>query len=168
MFVNGVTPARSTIHRPDRTDGHDRDHGRPPTPEDITIDATDLPTVTLRRRLEWVDTDAADRWHHGVVLRWAELAEAELHRDLGISDQTFGWTPRVNYTANFHAAVHFDDEVEITFAVASLGRTSVTYTFEVVLVDGATAATGQVVTVFADDDGTRPWTDDLRAALGGA
>lgn len=103
-----------------------------------------------------------------MVLRWAELTEAELHRDLGITDQTFGWTPRVNYTANFHAAVRFDDEVDITFAVAAVGRTSVTYTFEVVLVDGPTAATGQVVTVFADDDGTRPWPDDVRAALTGA
>lgn len=125
-----------------------------------------LPFVTIRRRLEWMDTDAADRWHHGVVLRWVEAAEAELHRDLGISDDTFGNTPRVRYEANFHAPLHFDDEVEVTFGVSALGRTSVTYDFEVHAVDGPRCASGQVVTVHADDAGTSPWPDDVRAALG--
>lgn len=131
-------------------------------------DAT-LPAVSFRRRLDWMDTDAADRWHYSVVQRWAEQGEARLHRDLGIIDETFGFTPRVAFSADFFAAVTFDQEVEVTFAVTAVGRTSATYDFEVVLVDGPRAAGGQVVTVFMDHDGaTAPWPDHVRAALSGA
>ena len=54
------------------------------------------PTITIKRRVEWMDTDAAGIWYHSTVIRWAEDAEAELHRQLGIVQRTFGATPRVN------------------------------------------------------------------------
>ncbi len=124
------------------------------------------PRVTFRTRLDWMDTDAADRWHYSVVQRWAEQGEARLHRDLGIIDTTFGATPRVAFRSDFTAPVTFDQEVEVTFCVRTVGRTSVTYDFDVTVVDGPRAARGEVVTVFMDDAGTTaPWPDDVRAAL---
>ena len=51
--------------------------------------------VVLRRRIEWMDTDAAGIYHWTTVFRLAEAAEAALHTALGIADFTFGATPRV-------------------------------------------------------------------------
>jgi hypothetical protein len=47
-------------------------------------------SVTISRRVQWMDTDAAGIWHYSTVLRWAEKAETELHRLLGIVGDTFG------------------------------------------------------------------------------
>ncbi|WP_370324236.1 acyl-CoA thioesterase [Euzebya sp.] len=125
-------------------------------------------SITLTRRLEWMDTDAAVRWHHATTWRWAELAEAELHRSLGIIDMTFGCTPRRRVEAEFHRAVLFDDEVQIDFAVESVGRTSATYAMEVRVGDEV-AATARMVVVLVDDDGRpRPWPDDVADLLRGA
>ena len=127
-----------------------------------------LPSVRLRRRLQWMDTDAADRWHHAVLIRWAEEGEAELHRTIGVIDETFGATPRVALSLDYSAPVRFDDEVEITFAVTGVGRTSVTYAFEATLVDGPRVGGGEVVTVWSPDGAApRPWPEHLRAALDG-
>jgi acyl-CoA thioesterase FadM len=40
--------------------------------------------VRLRRRTEWIDTDAAGIYHWTTVFRFAEAAEAALHTALGI------------------------------------------------------------------------------------
>lgn len=113
-----------------------------------------------------MDTDAAGIWHHSVVTRWAEEAEAELHRRLGIIDRTFGATPRVRTEFEFRRALRFDDVVEITLSVAALGETSVTYRIEVTSGPGS-VATGRLVAVFIDRESGKkqPWPDDLREAL---
>ncbi|MCH7845064.1 MAG: hypothetical protein IH850_04460 [Acidobacteria bacterium] len=84
-------------------------------------------SVSIRRRVQWIDTDAAGIWHHSTVARWAEEAEAELHRQLGIIDQTFGATPRVVVEFEFRSPLRFDDVVDVTITVAKLGRSSITY-----------------------------------------
>jgi acyl-CoA thioester hydrolase len=123
-------------------------------------------SVTIRRRVQWIDTDAAGIWHHSLVLRWAEEAEAELHRKLGIIEQTFGATPRVRTEFNFDTPVRFDDQVDITLTVTALGDTSVTYDVDVTC-GPERVASGRMVAVLIDRDTgvKRPWTDDLRAAL---
>ena len=123
-------------------------------------------SVTIRRRLEWMDTDAAGIWHHSTVIRWAEDAEAELHRNLGIVDRTFGATPRVNIEFNFGVPLRFDDEVDVTLAVEAIGETSVTYTVSVDR-DGDTLATGKMVAVLIDpvSGAKKPWPEDLRRLL---
>lgn len=123
-------------------------------------------TVTLQRRVQWMDTDAAGIWHHSVVIRWLEEAEADLHRALGISDRTFGATPRVRTEFSFATPVRFDDLVDVTLTVAALGETSITYDLEVTH-DGQPVASGRIVAVLIDRDTglKRPWPDDLRSAL---
>jgi acyl-CoA thioester hydrolase len=124
-------------------------------------------TITLQRRLEWLDTDAAVRWHHATIWRYAEWAEAELHRELGIIDTTFGFTPRRTVEAEFRSAILFDELVTVTFAVSAVGRTSATY--EVTLdTDAGTAATARIVVVLVDGAGRpAPWPEDVAAALRG-
>ncbi len=124
-------------------------------------------SITLRRRLEWMDTDAAGYWHHSATWRFAEWAEAELHRALGISDVTFGSTPRRHVEADFSGPLRFDDEVGVTLRVAAVGRTSATYEVELATA-GRTVVTATMVIVFIDADGrAAPWPPDVAAALRG-
>ena len=69
-------------------------------------------TATLTRRLDWSDTDAAGYWHHSTFWKYAEAGEAELARQLGLTDQIFGVAPRRSVAAEFHRPVYFDDEVQ--------------------------------------------------------
>ena len=126
-----------------------------------------MPTgVTIKRRLEWIDTDAAGIWHHSTVIRWAEDAEAELHRTLGIVSRTFGATPRVNIDFDFGVPLRFDDEVDVTLTVAAMGETSLTYQVSVDR-DGETLAAGKMVAVLIDptSGANKPWPDDMRQLL---
>lgn len=124
------------------------------------------PSVSIRRRVAWIDTDAACIWHHSVIIRWLEEAEAELHRELGIIGQTFGATPRVRTGFEFLTPVRFDDIVDITLTVVSLGTTSITYELEVTA-DAAPVASGRLTAVLIDRESgeKRPWPDDLRELL---
>ena len=126
------------------------------------------PSITIQRRVQWMDTDAAGIWHHSVVLRWVEEAEAELHRALGIIDLTFGATPRVRTEFEFPSSVRFDDVVDITLNVSHLGTTSVTYEIDVRSGERP-VANGRMVVVFIDraTGEKRPWPDSVRDSLAG-
>lgn len=123
-------------------------------------------SVRIQRRVQWMDTDAAGIWHHATIIRWTEEAEAELHRTLGILEHTFGATPRVHVSFDFKAPVRFDDLVDVTVRVASMGGSSVTYDVEVTH-DGKDVAHGRMVAVLIDTEtGTpRRWPPDMRQAL---
>lgn len=129
--------------------------------------ATAAPAVTIRRRLQWPDTDAAGHQHHSVVMRWAEEAEAELLESIGHAT-LFGRIPRVVFEAQYQQRLWLRDEVEIRFAIEAVGHTSLTYTFEVEGPRGV-AATGRMVIVYTDGNagGAMPWPDELRALLTG-
>lgn len=123
-------------------------------------------SVSIRRRVQWMDTDAAGTWHHSTAVRWAEEAEAELHRQLGIIDQTFGATPRVAVEFEFRSPLRFEDVVDVTLTVAKLGRTSITYLIEVRKGESL-AASGRLVAVFIDRESglKRAWPDQIRRAF---
>ena len=121
--------------------------------------------MTIRRRLDWADTDAAGYWHHSTFWKYAEAGEAELMRALGLTSLTFGSTPRRSVTAEFVRPIYFDDEVTIDFAVERLGRTSATYRI-VLSVDDEEVATGSMTVVLTGPDGSpAPWSDAARTAL---
>ena len=138
----------------------------------MAIETDGLPDparVVLRRRIEWMDTDAAGIYHWTTVFRLAEAAEAALHTALGIADFTFGATPRVAVAATFSRPLRFNDPVDVELAVVALGRTSVEYALRIGA-GGAAAAQGTVKSVLIDRASGRatPWPDDVRERLAGA
>ena len=124
-------------------------------------------TATLVRRLDCADTDAAGYWHHATFWTYAEAGEAELARQLGLTDLLFGATPRKTVAAEFHRPVFFDDEVTITCSVDRVGTTSATYRIEMATGAGL-VATGSLTVVLVGDGGRpTPWPDDVAALLRG-
>ena len=121
-------------------------------------------SISLTRRLDWGDTDAAGYWHHSTLWTYAEAGEAELMRSLGLTELTFGHTPRKSLTAEFHRPIFFDDEVTIDFSVEAVGRTSATYRVEL-SVEGEQAAVGTLVVVLTADGRPEPWPDEARTLL---
>jgi acyl-CoA thioester hydrolase len=113
-----------------------------------------------------MDTDAAGIWHHSTLGRWAEEAEAELHRQIGIISDSFGATPRVHVEFDYVLPLRFDELVRLTFKVSQVGATSVTYEFDLFR-QGEPVARGKMVAVFIDrQTGTkRPWPPAMRSAL---
>ena len=86
---------------------------------------SDPARVVLKRRIEWMDTDAAGIYHWTTAFRLAEAAEAVMHTALGIADFTFGATPRVAVSASFTHPLRFNDLVDVGLTVETIGRTSV-------------------------------------------
>jgi acyl-CoA thioesterase FadM len=129
----------------------------------------DLPNparIVLRRRIEWIDTDAAGIYHWTTAFRLAEAAEAALHNALGIADRTFGATPRVSVAAEFQRPLVFNDPVEVELAVEAVGRTSVRYALTITGPDGP-AMSGSVTACLIDRETRRAvgWPEDIRERL---
>jgi acyl-CoA thioesterase FadM len=129
---------------------------------------SDPARVVLRRRIEWMDTDAAGIYHWTTAFRLAEAAEAAMHTALGIADFTFGATPRVAVSASFAQALRFNELVDVELAVAAIGRTSVEYRLTITA-NGAPAVDGSLKACLIDRKTGRatPWPDEIRDALGG-
>jgi acyl-CoA thioester hydrolase len=123
--------------------------------------------VVLKRRIEWMDTDAAGIYHWTTAFRLAEAAEAAMHTALGIADFTFGATPRVAVSASFTRALRFNELVDVALAVEAIGRTSVQY--RLTITAGAGPAVDGSLKACLIDRSTRraiPWPDDVRERLG--
>lgn len=122
--------------------------------------------ITIRRLVEYPDTDASGHHQNLAVMRWVLAAEAELHQRLGIADRTFGHSPRLHFEVDFTARLWFLDPIEIDLEVIHVGNTSARYGFRVR--QGETvAAHGQVAVAHMPRGKERPepWPEDLRRAL---
>ena len=134
-----------------------------------------MTAIEVRARVEWIDTDAAGIYHNSSVMRYVEAAEAELMRERRIEGY-FPVAPRVRFEADFEAPLFFGQEVTVVLRVARLGRTSLTFDFELwgEPFDGAPrrrAASGSYVTVHLSgrhgaDPSATPWPEDWVARLG--
>jgi acyl-CoA thioester hydrolase len=124
--------------------------------------------VVIRRRIEWMDTDAAGIYHWTTVFRLAEAAEAAMHTALGIPNETFGACPRVSVSATFSRSLRFNDPVEVELAVESIGRSSLSNRLAIDS-EGARAAEGSLTVVFLDRSTGRaaPWPPAIRERLAG-
>jgi acyl-CoA thioester hydrolase len=123
-------------------------------------------SIVIRRRIEWIDTDAAGIYHWTTAFRLAEAAEAALHTALGIAEFTFGATPRVSVGAEFQRPLRFNDPVDVELAVEAVGRSSVRYAFAITGPEGP-AMSGHVTAALIDRETKRAmaWPDEVRAAL---
>ncbi|MEA2255622.1 MAG: acyl-CoA thioester hydrolase [Solirubrobacteraceae bacterium] len=122
--------------------------------------------VTLRRRVEWIDTDAAGIYHWTTAFRFAEAAEAAMHTALGIADRTFGAMPRVAVDVRFTRPLRFNEAVDVELAVQAMGRSSVRYRLAIGG-DAGPAVDGSLTVCLIDRETGRatPWPDDLRERL---
>jgi acyl-CoA thioesterase FadM len=166
-------PGRDAVERDDRRHcaaiiARPRQYHRVPP-----IPSTELPDparIRIRHRVEWLDTDAAGIYHWTTVGRFAEAAEAALHNALGITDVTFGSTPRLSVAFEFPSPLRFNDEVTVDLVVEAVGRSTVRYRLVVRDRQDRIAATGTFTTCFvnASLDRSQPWPDHVRAALSAA
>ena len=123
--------------------------------------------ITIRRRIQWFDTDASTKYHNTVPLRLMEEAEAALLDRLGIVREAYGWMPRVHVRIDYRRPLRFWDEAEVALRIAEVGRTSIAYEFEV-RSDGEVSADGRVVAVYIDEAGAaREWPEPWRALFAG-
>ena len=118
-----------------------------------------------RRRVAWVDTDAGGRIHFSAVFRYAEAAETALRRRLGLLDDWADY-PRRRVEADYLAVLRFDDDVEVAIAPERLGRTSITWSWEIAR-DGERCVTGRHTVVHVDSGGRpAPLPARVRERLG--
>jgi len=96
-----------------------------------------LSTFTVRRRVEFVDTDAGGIVHFSRYPVFVETAEHRFREAAGhdvhgeVRDGApIGW-PRVAMTVNYHSPARFGDTLDIALAVARLGDKSITFGFDV-------------------------------------
>jgi YbgC/YbaW family acyl-CoA thioester hydrolase len=116
-------------------------------------------------RVAWVDTDAGGRIHFTAAFRWAEAAETELMRRLGLPWERWGRYPRRKVEAEYLKVLRFDDKVEVRLRVENVGRTSVTYAWTIAK-DGEAHIKGRHTVVHVDAEGKpEPIDDTLRTAL---
>ena len=124
------------------------------------------PETTVRCRIHWFNTDTSTKEHNSAPLRWMEEAEAELLDGLGLVKELYGHLPRVHVDMDYRFPLRFWDEVEVMVAVDELGRSSITYRFEVRR-DGEVAVEGRVTAVHIDEAGrATPFSNEHRRLLG--
>lgn len=124
-----------------------------------------MPSATVKRRIEFVDTDASGRYHYATAMRLFEVGEVELLQQLGLLDEIYQSMPRARVEFDYHRVLGFRDEVESTVSIEALGTTSITFAFELTS-GGELCVDGHLVAVFVDSEGNpRPWSDDLRSRL---
>jgi YbgC/YbaW family acyl-CoA thioester hydrolase len=126
---------------------------------------------TERMRVQWVDTDASGRIHYTAALRYFEVAEHALMRRVFSeppSERGFSM-PRVHVEADYEAMLGYPDEFDCTVRVLALGRSSVTFGYEIVRLDGVRAIRGRIVAVAVGADGRpTPLPERWRERLGPA
>lgn len=117
-----------------------------------------------RLRVAWADTDAGGRIHFTAALRYAELAETGLRRKLGLLAD-WGDYPRRHVEAEYLAVLRFEDEVAVNIHPERLGRTSITWSWEIAC-EGEVCVRGRHTVVHVDEGGrASPLPADLREAL---
>jgi acyl-CoA thioester hydrolase len=107
--------------------------------------------LTTKRRVEFVETDAAGIVHFSAFFVYMEQAEHQLLRHLGLGvflqdeQGDISW-PRVSASCDFRGPARFEDEISIEVTVERVGEKSVTYAHRLTC-DGQDIATGRMTAV---------------------
>jgi YbgC/YbaW family acyl-CoA thioester hydrolase len=107
--------------------------------------------LTIDRRIEFSQTDAAGLMHFSTYFIFMEAAEAELFRRLGIrllwaqGEETFGF-PRVDCQCSFRQPLAFDDPVRIELAIEAVRANRIHYRFSFHGPEDRLCAEGSMVT----------------------
>lgn len=124
-------------------------------------------SLVMRRRLMWNETDAAGHNHFASAFTWMEEAEHTLYRCLGFPNDFIATVPRVHIDIDYTARIMFMEELIVRIQVTKVGGSSMTLQYTADKLDGARAATANLVIVHVSStsEGSAPWPDDVRAAL---
>jgi acyl-CoA thioester hydrolase len=129
-----------------------------------------MKSIELKRKVRWVDADAAGRIYYARIFDYAGEAEWELLHRNGISRKELGNTydfPRVHAECHFKKILELGASFTIRLWPAKLGRTSIRYSFEVFL-EGESptiAVTGSVTVVVLRDGKPAEIPPQLRVAF---
>jgi acyl-CoA thioester hydrolase len=129
-------------------------------------------------RVRWGEIDQMGIIYYGTYVRFVELGETELYRELGFSfaemfDRFDMWLPRVHLEFDFLHPAIIDDEIDVETSVAHVGASSIRLHFLFRRGPDARAlAEGKLVTACVDRVERRPRRlprelgDALRGCLG--
>jgi acyl-CoA thioester hydrolase len=125
-------------------------------------------SIVVRRRVEWADTDASGKYHNTVAFKLAEQAETRLLDALGLLEEIYGRMPRVHMSVDLTEPLRFNDQVDVELRVEEVGRTSLTYRFEI-RKDGRSVASGRMIAVLLRASGEKEeWADRHRELFASA
>ncbi len=83
----------------------------------------------VRERVRWSDIDSAGIIYFGAYVRFVEIAESELYRELGFTYADFDrlgmWLPKVHLEFDFFSPAVLDDELLLATAIGEIGASSV-------------------------------------------
>jgi len=89
---------------------------------------------SVRRRVQFSETDAAGIVHFACFFRYMEEAEHALWRANGLSihppESPIGW-PRVGAAFEYHKALKFEQEFDVTIRVTEITKRVISYTCEI-------------------------------------
>jgi acyl-CoA thioester hydrolase len=112
---------------------------------------------SLKRSVEFAETDMAGIMHFSHFFRWMESCETAFYKSLGlpllsfVPGQVVGW-PRIRVSCDYRAPLRFGDNVTVRLLVQKIGTRSVTYAFHF-LKDKAVVARGEITAVCVKSDG---------------
>jgi acyl-CoA thioester hydrolase len=90
-------------------------------------------THTIRRRVQFHETDVAGIVHFSWFFRYMEEAEHAMWREAGLSihpeRSEVGW-PRVSAACEYHRALKFEQEFDVTIRITELTRRTISYACE--------------------------------------
>jgi acyl-CoA thioester hydrolase len=113
---------------------------------------------THKRRVQFYETDVAGIVHFSWFFRYMEEAEHAMWREAGLSihpeESSIGW-PRVGASCEFHRALKFEQEFDVTIRVTDITKRTMSYACEMTQ-DGQKIATGtlKIACVSKLPDGT--------------
>lgn len=127
----------------------------------------------VRDRVRWSDVDIAGIIYFGAYVRFIELAEMELFRDIGypygeMFERLNIWLPRVHLDFDFYAPALMDDELLLRTHIEKLGASSITMRMIVHNERAQEVDAAATLVVAAVDRATmksRPIPQEFRAAL---
>lgn len=128
---------------------------------------------TIKRRVQFAETDMAGVLHFANYYRFMEEVEHAFWRSLGLcvmaeeEGREISW-PRVATSCEYFRPARFEDELELTLRLVKIGNRSVEYEIEF-RCDGERVALGKTTAVCCSMDAGRfqslPIPDRLRQAL---
>ena len=92
-----------------------------------------MPSVELRLRVRWADSDPAGRINFPRYFDYMEDGEAELMRACGLSYAKLppgAGVPRVHTECTFKKILNYDAPFTMRVSIGKLGRTSIRYDYQ--------------------------------------